>query len=78
MTLKENMQVFLGDPKLDKFLAKRLARTGELNYQESIELLISLIGKGQEYADVADNGEIMIVIGNTGGGKSTVIYYIGC
>mmetsp|Transcript_47509 Transcript_47509/g.154228 ORF Transcript_47509/g.154228 Transcript_47509/m.154228 type:complete len:709 (-) Transcript_47509:2135-4261(-) len=81
--------VEVGTPKLRRrspsmplppIVSRKLDRPGEpLSADESIECLVSCINYGAAQAERAKQQELIIVIGNTGGGKSTFVNMVeGC
>ena len=72
-----NRQIILEDPKLDKLLLSRLnSNKKDLDDKESIDLICALCEIGKKHAEKSKDQEIVVILGNTGAGKSTLINYI--
>ena len=65
---------------IEILLRKKLSdRSFNLKREESLALLFQCIEKGKLEAEKAKSQEIIVVIGNTGSGKSTLVNYLfGC
>jgi hypothetical protein len=70
-------QVVLGDPRLDEILMSRLQPDPrKLDEEESINLICELVKIGREWAMKSQDQDIVVILGNTGCGKSTFINWL--
>ena len=70
-------QVVLEDPRLDEILMSRLQpEPRKLDEEESINLICELVKIGREWAMKSQDQDIVVILGNTGCGKSTFINWL--
>jgi len=79
-TKKENKQFVLLDKEAQKLLDKKMKdKNSVFTSSESILLLSNLVEVGLTNAKTTFKKDLLIVIGNTGAGKSTCVnFLLGC
>jgi energy-coupling factor transporter ATP-binding protein EcfA2 len=78
--VEEEMALSLSAPAVQALLSKKLANpTHTLSDQESIALLTHCVAEGAQNAEKIKGKAALVVVGNTGAGKSTFVnYLLGC